>query len=137
MYHNFFKCGITGLCLEVTYTSLISFLRKDLKMTATTSLLMFPIYGGAVCLTPLCRSLKHHSPILRGTVYMLLIYCGEYTSGIFLKKRNMCPWDYSHCPFNISGVIRLDFAPLWFGAGLLFERLLLPDPDQPHLRLPV
>ncbi len=127
MYHNFFKCGITGLCLEVTFTSLISFLRKDLKMTATTSLLMFPIYGGAVCLTPLCRFLKHRPPLLRGTVYMLLIYLGEYTSGCFLKKRNMCPWDYSNCPLNVQGIIRLDFAPLWFATGLLFERLLLPN----------
>ena len=35
----------------------------------------------------------------------------------------MCPWDYSQCRANIHGLIRLDFAPLWFAVGLLFEQL--------------
>lgn len=37
----------------------------------------------------------------------------------------MCPWDYSHAKTNIDGVIRLDYAPLWMAAGLLFERILI------------
>jgi hypothetical protein len=35
----------------------------------------------------------------------------------------MCPWDYSGRIWNVDGLIRLDFAPFWFAAGLIFERL--------------
>ncbi len=89
-----------------------------------TSVWMFPIYGMACLLTPVCRLLKGRNPILRGSVYASLIFIGEFISGLFLKKRSLCPWDYSHAKFNVKGVIRLDYAPLWFGAGLLFEKFL-------------
>ena len=45
-------------------------------------------------------------------------------SGTLLRKVDACPWDYSNTPFNIKGLIRLDYAPLWFCAGLLFEKIL-------------
>ena len=47
----------------------------------------------------------------------------EYATGSFLKARNMCPWDYSGHLFHVDGLIRLDFAPFWFAAGLFFEML--------------
>ena len=56
---------------------------------------------------------------------MLCIYLGEYISGRLLKNKDMCPWDYSDCPLQYQGVIRFDFAPLWFLTGLLFERVIL------------
>ena len=56
---------------------------------------------------------------------MLCIYLGEYISGRLLKNKDMCPWDYSDCPLQYQGVIRFDFAPLWFLTGLLFERVCL------------
>ena len=49
---------------------------------------------------------------------MLCIYLGEYISGRLLKRKDMCPWDYSDCPLQYQGVIRFDFAPL-------FERVIL------------
>lgn len=55
---------------------------------------------------------------------MSCIFLGEYVSGMFLKKRNACPWDYSKSRFNYRGVIRLDYAPIWFLTGLLFEHQL-------------
>lgn len=33
------------------------------------------------------------------------------------------PWDYTGRNTNIDGLIRLDFAPLWFATGLLFEQI--------------
>ena len=35
----------------------------------------------------------------------------------------VCPWDYTGRHSNIDGLIRLDFAPLWFMTGLLFEQI--------------
>lgn len=57
---------------------------------------------------------------------MLHIFLGEYVFGSFLKKRKMCPWDYSNSNFHINGLIRLDYAPVWFLTGLLYEKLLSP-----------
>jgi uncharacterized membrane protein len=57
-------------------------------------------------------------------VYTLLIFFTEYTTGLILKLlTGICPWDYSGTPFSVSGFIRLDYAPAWFAAGLLFEKL--------------
>ena len=48
----------------------------------------------------------------------------EYFSGMFLKHYNMCPWDYSNSPFQYKGVIRLDYAPVWFLVGIIYEKFL-------------
>ena len=82
-----------------------------------SSMWMFPIYGMAALIHPL-------SLITRGLIYMSGIFGTEYLTGIFLKRRGMCPWDYSDAKLNYQGVIRLDFAPVWFLTGLLYERLL-------------
>lgn len=47
---------------------------------------------------------------------------------IFFQKLHICPWDYSHVPLQYKGVIRLDYAPLWFFTGLFFEWLLRQNP---------
>jgi len=48
----------------------------------------------------------------------------EFISGALLRCFHMCPWDYSNTPLNYRGLIRPDYAPLWFGAGLFFEKIL-------------
>lgn len=120
---NFFRCGVTGWCMEILFTALQSFRRRELKLMGNTSVWMFPIYGLAAFISPLSRLLKHLSSWKRGTIYMALIYVVEFCSGSFLQKRGLCPWDYGLSKYNIRRVIRLDYAPYWFGAGLLFEKL--------------
>ena len=88
------------------------------------SIWMFPIYGMASFLSPICKRLKGKSLVLRGGVYTCCIFIGEYITGSFLRKFEACPWDYSEARLNVNGLIRLDYAPLWFGAGLLFEKIL-------------
>ena len=63
--------------------------------------------------------------MLRGGVYACCIFAGEYMTGTILRKFEACPWDYSKARLNVNGLIRLDYAPYWFGAGLLFEKILL------------
>ena len=42
----------------------------------------------------------------------------------------MCPWDYNNAKTNVDGVIRLDYAPFWLAAGLIFEKILsIPDSE--------
>ena len=133
---NFFRCGILGWTIEILWTGLQAFRIRNLKLIGRSSLWMFPIYGSADLLTPLMQRLKttNHTPLIkRGLIYMSLIYLGEYLSGILLKQKNLCPWDYSHTPYHYQGVIRLDYAPLWFLVGLFLEHHLLPhNPSSPN-----
>ena len=124
MKSNFVKCGLAGWCIEVFWPGLGSLLSYDRKMTGTTSLIMFPIYGMAALLKPIYNALKNRNTFLRGGVYTILIFTVEYFSGLLLRAANMCPWDYSYSKLNINGLIRLDYAPAWFCAGLLMERIV-------------
>ena len=73
---------------------------------------------------PIARLLRGHNFIFRGLVYTGMIFTGEFVSGLWLRRRGLCPWDYGRSKWNLAKVIRLDYAPCWFVTGLLFERLL-------------
>ncbi len=133
---NFFRCGVTGWCLEVIFTSTESILRHDWRLMGQTSLLMFPIYGCGALLGPIGTLIdrwvtpgsgfaarKTELAIRHGFLYMVLIFVAEYFAGSLLRGGGMCPWDYTGRSTNIDGLIRLDFAPLWFATGLLFEQI--------------
>ena len=121
---DFLKCGAAGWCMEIRFTSLVSLASGDRRLVGKTSLFMFPIYGMAFLLAPLSRRLRGRSIWFRGCVYTGAIFLTEYVSGSFLKKLGVCPWDYSRAKWNVDGVIRLDYAPVWFLTGLLYEKLL-------------
>lgn len=110
--------------MEIIFTGLRSINPQNHTLTGTTSIWMFPIYGMACFLSPICKLLKGKSVLLRGSIYTCFIFTGEYLTGTLLRKFHACPWDYSHSRFHIHGLIRLDYAPYWFGAGLLFEKIL-------------
>lgn len=124
---DFFICGLTGWCMEIVFTSAGSLLKHDKRLIGRTSLWMFPIYGMAAVITPVYKLLRKKPAFLRGGIYTLGIFSFEYLSGSLLKKHELCPWDYSDAKANIDGVIRLDYAPFWMLAGLLFERILVHE----------
>ena len=107
---HFFLCGVTGWCLEVIFTSTESILAHDWR-------LMGHRWIGDGPLSPGDWIIRH------GLLYMVLIFTAEYLSGAFLQSKGICPWDYTGYQTSVNGLIRLDFAPLWFLAGLLFERI--------------
>ena len=90
-----------------------------------TSAWMFPIYGLASCIAMIYPKIKHWHIFLRGLLYGCSIMMVEFLSGSLLKRLGMCPWNYDCSKFSVKGVIRLDFLPLWIGAGLFYEQLLL------------
>lgn len=122
--NNFIHCGILGWCMEIVFTALGKIRRRQFALQGSTSVWMFPIYGCAALLAPLFRLMKKKPLLVRGLAYMSAIFSMEFISGILLRRRSLCPWDYSRSRWNVSRVIRLDYAPYWFGAGLLFEKLL-------------
>lgn len=129
LLHKFFICGLTGWCMEILFTALDSLRRRDMTLKGKTSIWMFPIYGCAAILSPIGHLLRGKPLLLRGLTYMSLIFTTEYITGRLLEKRKLCPWNYSRSRWNIRNLIRLDYAPCWFAAGLMFERMLA-DSDQ-------
>lgn len=124
MKNNFFLCGMIGWCLEIFWTGFHSFRRREWKLVGNSSIWMFPIYGMASFLKPVSRWIRHKNVWLRGGLYAGAILLTEYVTGSFLQKKNACPWDYSKARWNYKGIIRLDYIPVWFFTGLLYERIL-------------
>lgn len=127
---NFIKCGITGWCMEILFTAIGAIRRREPSIMGQTSLWMFPIYGSAALFRPIFTMLKHCHILIRGTLYALSIFGAEYASGKLLAKRDLCPWNYNRCHWHVNGLIRIDFFPFWFVAGLLFEHLLTQKTNQ-------
>lgn len=62
--------------------------------------------------------------LIRGILWTAIIFTLEYMTGWLLYAiLGSCPWDYSGSLYHINGFIRLDFAPVWFALGLIFERV--------------
>lgn len=122
---NFFICGLTGWCMEILFTSAGSLLKKDRRLIGQTSVWMFPIYGMAAFIRPVYRKIKHIPALFRGMLYSVGIFSFEYLSGSILRRHELCPWDYTGAKASVDGLIRLDYAPFWMAAGLLFEKILL------------
>ncbi len=127
MKHHFLLCGSMGWGLEVLWTGLHSLWKGEPTLSGTSSLWMFPIYGMAAVIRPLSRRLGNVPFFFRGTLYMMGFYLVEFTTGSALRRIHACPWDYSGCRCHYKGLIRLDYAPLWFFIGLFYEKILCPD----------
>lgn len=123
---DFLRCGIAGWCIEILFTALGALRRREMQLIGQTSLWMFPIYGCAAAFKPLFLLMNKCSFIVRGLIYAICIFTGEYISGKLLYGHSLCPWNYSRHKWHVRGLIRLDFLPFWFLAGLLFERMLAP-----------
>jgi len=126
MMVQFVLYGLLGWGLEIVWTGLGSLLPPtDWRLVGKTYLWMFPIYGGcAVLLQNLVPVLEPYHWVLRGLVWIVVIFVFEFTTGGLVRAlAGVCPWDYSAARLSFCGLIRWDYAPLWFVLGLAFERL--------------
>jgi uncharacterized membrane protein len=124
MLARFLIYGAAGWCIEVLFTGLWAlFVQRNAAAQATTYLWMHPIYGAGGLLLELAAD--HLTPIawpVRAVVYVALIYAVELFAGWALRRLiGRCPWDYTGQGWNVRGLIRLDYAPAWYVAALLFE----------------
>ena len=126
MKSDFVKCGILGWCIEIIWTAFHGIKSNNNKFIGYTSIIMFPIYGLASVIKPISLKLKKMKmpTIIRGIVYSIGIFMVELITESILKKTNNCRWDYSDKKYNINGVIRIDYAPLWCIVGVIFEKML-------------
>lgn len=123
MIKRFIIYGLLGWSIEVFWTGLSSLLNGDLRLGGYSNLWMFFIYGCAVFLEPIHDIIYKWRWIARGFIWLLIIWGLEYTSGFIMGNvLGIFPWVYTGA-YTIDGLIRLDFAPAWFAAGILFERV--------------
>lgn len=109
--------------MEVFWTGLGSLLQGDATLMSFTNLWMFFIYGSAVFLEPIHDIIAGWRWPVRGIIWVILIWGIEYTSGMVLYNLlGIRAWVYTG-PFAIEGLVKLDYAPAWFIAGLIFERI--------------
>ena len=124
---RFIVYGCVGMLMETVWTGLGSALRGDKKLKSTTYLWMLPIYGMGVILEPLHELIRGFSWLYRGFIWAAAIFFIEYAAGCILKFAiGRCPWDYDsggEIIASVKGIIRLDYLPVWFCVGLMFERI--------------
>lgn len=115
--------GLIGICFEVFFTGLISLVNNDLTMEGTSYIWMFFIYGLAIFIEPIHNKIRSQNIIIRGIIYMILIYIVELLSGLALRQLiGKCPWNYTDRG-AINSIITLSLAPIWFSLGLFYERV--------------
>ncbi|MBI2362385.1 MAG: hypothetical protein HYV15_03260 [Elusimicrobia bacterium] len=124
----FLVIACVGVALEVAFTAATQpSVREGWRLKGQSYVWMFPIYGLAVPALDLLRPFAGAWPWpARGALYVLVLYAVEYLSGALLRRlTGRCPWDYGAARWAVHGLVRLDYAPAWLCAALLFERLYL------------
>jgi len=123
MLKRFFIYGLLGWSMEIFWTGLHSFITGDLRLAGFTNLWMFLIYGCAVFLGPIHDAIYGWKWPVRGLIWVVIIWGIEYASGLLLVSMlGVYPWKYTG-PYAIDGLVTLAYAPAWFVAGLIFERV--------------
>ena len=116
--------GVSTMAVLICSNIVISLLKKDVSLRAFTSLWMFFIYGMAVFMEPVFIASGGLPFFIRGLIYMLLIFCAEYLTGYLLERSiGKCPWNYEGAALSVYGLIRLDYEPVWFAVGIIYENV--------------
>ena len=117
--------GVAGCVGELFFTACTSAVRRH-RLGPHTSPLMLPIYALIQPLfEPVHRAMRGRVPLWgRGLVYGSGFQAAEYFSGRLLRRLvGRAPWDSSDARWQLGGLIRFDYFPLWAAAGLIAERL--------------
>ncbi|PKM81619.1 MAG: hypothetical protein CVU89_08995 [Firmicutes bacterium HGW-Firmicutes-14] len=124
MKYRFLIYGLMGITMEILWTGAGSLLKGDMSMRGFSYLWMFPIYGAAVFLEPLHERIRDVAWYGRGIIWIAVIFSIEFITGRIIQLTvGLIPWDYSGTSrYSVAGLIRLDYAPVWFVVGLLFEQ---------------
>lgn len=126
MWIRFVLYGLGGWCGEVIFTALTeSVPRRDWRLTGTTYLWMFPIYGSlALFYEPVHDAIRGWPWPGRMVVYALGFTAVELLAGwLIARLSGSCPWDYVAAGkrWAINPYIRWDFFPVWALIGLVLE----------------
>lgn len=120
---NFIFYGLLGWNMEIIWTGIWTLADGKFDLVGHTSLWMFIIYGFAgAAFETVHEKIREKRWYERGLIWMYLIFICEFVSGFLFSLVGIYPWHYEGL-FNVLGFIRLDYAPLWFAVGLIFEKV--------------
>ena len=114
---RFLAYGVSGIAGELGWTAL--------RGRPRSSPWMLPVYGLAMPFFERAHdALRGRSPVVRAAAYACSFTAVEFASGLVLRRiRGAAPWDYSHARWNVRGLVRASYLPLWAAVGLAGERL--------------
>ncbi|XP_072265883.1 transmembrane protein 229B [Pyxicephalus adspersus] len=120
--------AIHGILCEILFTSIWDvFAEKKCKLIGVSSIWAILIYGTAIFLIEkMSFHLKRKCPLVaRCLIYTLWTYIWEFSTGYVLRIFDACPWDYSHFPGNIKGLITLEYAVPWYFGCMIAEQVVI------------
>ena len=124
---RFVVYGLLGWVAEIVWTAVSEKWKGagGWRLQGWTYLWMFPIYGlCAPLFEPVHDRIRYLPMALRGGVWVTGFFAVEYAAGWALRRlTGRCPWDYTGARFHLHGLIRWDYAPLWFCFGLFMEQV--------------
>ena len=123
--------ALIGLGIEVVFTALTNinknFAKGDKSLKGYSSIWYIPLYG---LVAPIFHFyfdfFSQYSWYTRGLIYMLIIYLAEFfwmATLRFLLGHSPSEKEYYASGRSFWGLIRWDFAPAWFVAGLFLESI--------------
>ena len=126
---RFYIYAIHGYATEVMFTALWEFVVNfNMKLPGVTSVWSFPIYGISVLVVEqlyLCMEPRQVPLMLRCLVYTLWTYCWEFSTGLFLRQFDACPWDYTPFHGDFMGLVTLEYLPLWYLGAMFLETVII------------
>lgn len=121
--------ALHGYLIEVTFTAVWDLLVfGSLELRGFSSVWSLAIYSiSCIAMEKINSLMQRRGLLARALAHTCWIYAWEFTTGSVLRAMGSCPWDYRDFRYNISGLVTLEYAPLWFLCGLLFELLLVTN----------
>ena len=118
--------GVHGIFAEVVFTGLWEFVvTGNWRFMGVSSMWSFFVYGlGTFFVAEFLHKLlvSYKIPLLlRCLIYVLFAYAWEFLCGVILDCFGTRPWDYTDFDYDIMGLITMEYAPVWFLGGLVFE----------------
>ncbi|XP_063297529.1 transmembrane protein 229B [Pelobates fuscus] len=99
------------------------------KLIGVSSIWAFFIYGTAIFIIEKMQLylFSRVNIFVRCLMYTIWTYTWEFSTGYILRIFDACPWDYSHFPGNIMGLITLEYAIPWFFACMIAEQVVIKN----------